>query len=75
MIDRLNIDPALYPTDLNSLKAVFIQLCEEGHVQPGSPEAEKIAADLVRLFQNGMTHETMLLIAVRARHHGLKQAS
>ncbi|TIT19150.1 MAG: hypothetical protein E5W70_26530 [Mesorhizobium sp.] len=35
MIDRMNIDSALYPTDLEALKSVFIQICEEGHVEPG----------------------------------------
>ncbi|TPK53018.1 hypothetical protein FJ546_30610 [Mesorhizobium sp. B2-4-19] len=74
MIDRMNIDPALYPSDLECLKAIFVQVCEEGHVQPGSPEAEKLAADLVRLFQSGMTDETTLLIAARARNQQLSKA-
>lgn len=73
MIDRMNINPALYPTDLESLKAVFIQICEEGHVQPGSPEAERLAADLVKLFQSGLTDETMLLLTARSRHQELRQ--
>ncbi|WP_376703393.1 hypothetical protein RQ479_29755 [Mesorhizobium sp. ISC25] len=74
MIDRMNIDSALYPTDLEALKSVFIQICEEGHVEPGLPAAEKLAADLVRLFQSGMTDETMQLIAARARFQAVKQA-
>jgi hypothetical protein len=51
MIDRMNIDPALYPSDLEALKRILIQVCQEGNVVPGSP-AERLAADLVRLFQN-----------------------
>ncbi|TIT24671.1 MAG: hypothetical protein E5W81_02680 [Mesorhizobium sp.] len=74
MIDRMSIDPALYPTDLEALKSVFSQICEEGHVEPGSPAAEKLAADLVRLFQSGMSDESVLLIAARARFQAVKQA-
>jgi len=73
MIDRMNIDPALYPSDLEALKRIFIQVCQEGHVVAGSPQAERLAADLVRLFQGGMNDETMLLIAARARHQDLKR--
>ncbi|UVK49236.1 hypothetical protein BPNPMPFG_006976 (plasmid) [Mesorhizobium sp. AR07] len=74
MIDRLNLDPSLYPTDLESLKSVFDQLCQEGHIQPGSPEAENVASDLVRLFQNGLSDETSLLVAARARLQDLRRA-
>ena len=72
MIDRMNIVPALYPSDLEALTRIFIQVCQEGHLIAGSPQAERLAADLVRLFQSGMNDETMLLIAARARHQDLK---
>jgi hypothetical protein len=71
MRDRLNINPALYPSDLERLKSVFTQVCQESHVHPGSPEAENIAADLVHLFQSGLSDETILLIAARSRQQDL----
>ncbi|MCV3211392.1 MULTISPECIES: hypothetical protein [Mesorhizobium] len=74
MIDRPNLDPALYPSDLQSLKSVFDQLCQESHIQPGSPEAENIASELVRLFQDGISDETCLLSAARTRHQDLRRA-
>ncbi|MFC3320976.1 hypothetical protein ACFSOZ_03680 [Mesorhizobium newzealandense] len=73
MIDRLNLDPALYPSDLESLKSVFDQLCQERDIQPGSPEAENVASDLVRRFQTGLSDETCLLIAARARQQDLRR--
>jgi hypothetical protein len=73
MVDRWNITSALDPNDLDTLKSVFNTLCDEGEVQPGSPKAERIAADLVWLFQSGTTDETTLLSAVRFRHQELKQ--
>lgn len=74
MIDRMNLDSALYPSDLEALKGVFDILCQEEGIQPGSQEAENIACDLMRLFQSGVQDETMLLDAARARHHELKRA-
>jgi hypothetical protein len=74
MIDRMNIDPALYPTDLDALKGVFDIICQEGLVQPGSPDAERLAIDLVELFQSGLTDETTLLVAARARHQDVRRA-
>jgi hypothetical protein len=51
-----------------------MQVCDEGHVVPGSTEAEKLAGDVVRLFQSGITDETMLLDATRARHQEFRRA-
>jgi hypothetical protein len=74
MMNRFHISPALYPSDLESLKSVFSQVCQENGVQPGSPEAENIAADLVRLFQSGLSDEPILLLAARSRQQDIRQA-
>ncbi len=66
-----NFSQALYPTDLDSLKNVFDALCRDGDVLPGSEDACEIAAELVRLFQAGMTDEMALKVAVRARRQAL----
>ncbi|TPM96645.1 hypothetical protein [Mesorhizobium sp. B2-1-3A] len=61
---------ALYPDDLNTLRAVFDAMCQEFAVLPDSAAANSIARELVRLFQTGMTEAAMLMIAVRARWQG-----
>jgi hypothetical protein len=61
---------ALYPDDLNTLRAVFDAMCQEFAVLPDSAAANSIARELVRLFQTGMTEAAMLIMAVRARWQG-----
>lgn len=58
---------AFYPADLEALKAAYDALCAELNVCPDTDDAQGIAAELIRLFQTGMTNEDMLVIAVRAR--------
>ncbi|TPN57286.1 MULTISPECIES: hypothetical protein [unclassified Mesorhizobium] len=61
---------ALYPNDLDTLRAVFDAMCQEFAVLPDSTAAHSIARELVRLFQTGMTEAAMLMVAVRARWQG-----
>ena len=58
---------AFYPSDLETLKVAFDALCIEFNVLPDTADAHGLAAELIRLFQTGMTSEDMLMIAVRGR--------
>ncbi len=58
---------AFYPSDLDSLKAVFDCLCVEFNVLPDTSDAHQIAGELIRLFQTGMADQDMLKIAMRTR--------
>ena len=76
MLDRQTRDyPALYPTDLDSLNSVFVTLCNEQGILPDSSEAADIAAHLVGLFQSGLTGETALKSAARARYQSTMSRS
>lgn len=70
MLDRPNHDchQAFYPNDLNSLKSVFDVLCREVAVLPDAEGAQELAAELVRLYQTGMTDETALKSALRPQY-------
>jgi hypothetical protein len=74
-MERISYCPAFYPSDLDNLASVFDQLCEEGDVAPGSPEAEQLASVLVWYFQSGTKDRVLLLTAVRERSQGFKLAS
>ncbi|MER8442942.1 hypothetical protein NKH52_07040 [Mesorhizobium sp. M1066] len=58
---------ALYPSDLNILRAAFDALCQEFAILPDTAAAYAVARELIRLFQTGMTEAATLMIAVRAR--------
>lgn len=64
-------NPVFYPTDLDSLKVVFVELCNEAGIPPDSEDALDIASVLVRNFQHGITDEGMLRMAIR--NHRLTQ--
>ncbi|KRB22497.1 MULTISPECIES: hypothetical protein [Mesorhizobium] len=57
----------LYPEDIDRLCAVFEAVCDRYQILPDPEAALDLAADLVRLFQSGMTGETALRIAAEAR--------
>ena len=69
MLDRPNRlhNEGFYPSDLETLKVAFDALCIEFNVLPDTAGAHGLAAELIRLFQTGMTSEDMLMIAVRGR--------
>ncbi|RUW61226.1 hypothetical protein [Mesorhizobium sp. M7A.F.Ca.US.008.03.1.1] len=58
---------ALYPSDLNILRAAFDALCQEFAISPDTGAAYAVARELIRLFQTGITEAATLMIAVRAR--------
>jgi hypothetical protein len=61
------LNEGFYPSDLETLKVAFDALCVEFNVLPDTAGAHGLAAELIRLFQTGMTSEDMLMIAVRGR--------
>jgi len=56
-----------YPDDLVTLKSAFDALCAEFNILPDTSDAQGVAAELIRLFQAGMTIEDSLMVAVRGR--------
>ncbi|MBZ9674524.1 hypothetical protein [Mesorhizobium sp. ES1-1] len=65
----------MYPNDLDTLKAVFDDVCVEHGILPDTEEATGVAAELVRLFQTGVTEMVELKSAIRSRRHDLQHAS
>jgi hypothetical protein len=57
----------IYPDDLETLKVAFDALCAEFNILPDTSDAQGVAAELIRLFQTGMTSEDRLMVAVRGR--------
>jgi hypothetical protein len=52
----------LDPEDLEMLQKVFDQLCERRRLEKGSAAANRIARDLIDLFQHGIRGERQLLM-------------
>jgi hypothetical protein len=67
MIDRYLRQSILYPNDLALLQRVFDQVCADGHHDPSSLDAQKIATTLLHLFQCGLLDEPRLLAEIRSR--------
>ncbi|ANN57202.1 hypothetical protein A9174_10805 [Mesorhizobium loti NZP2037] len=69
MLDRpiRSHNEGFYPSDLKTLKLAFDALCVELNVLPDTTDAQAVAAELIRLFQTGMTSGDRLIIAARGR--------
>lgn len=65
----------LTPADLKVVQKVFDQLCEERRLaQKDRDQREELAAEVVRVFQQGITSEADLRRFVSKRRKGQNQA-
>ena len=55
------------PSDLMLMKRVLDRLCKENAIPPSGPRANRIAARIVRKYQDGARDEAALVSALRAR--------
>jgi hypothetical protein len=75
MLDRPTGETALYPEDIDVLSGVFDQLCALLQLEPATGRAELVAADLVHLYQGGVTNPATLLATISRQEHAFELAS
>ena len=68
MVNRYSEQCVLYPCELAMLQRVFDEIRADGS-HDAAVDAEMLAAELLGLFQNGLTSEAALLGEMQSRQH------
>ncbi|TPI12502.1 hypothetical protein FJW06_17290 [Mesorhizobium sp. B4-1-3] len=63
----------LRPPEIHMLSRVCRAICQDNGISPESPQAQRTASHLMKMFMNGLTREEELLDASRNRLARRKQ--